>query len=281
MSLWRFAVQARWLGYLALAVAFAIITALFGLWQWDRREQAVAEIDRVVSNYDAEPIPLEQALPALQPWDEALKWRPVIVSGRYIAESELLVRTRPRFGSVGFDIVTVLERAEGGYVLINRGWVPTGASQDEPDFVPPVPTGTVSVVARLMPGEPLIGGRGAPEGQVATINLDEIAGLTGLPIDKRFFLALEGETPRPEVVPLVPQRPSLDEGPHLSYTFQWFLFGALGFVAWAYLLWDDYRRQGGHQALPSRKKQPSDQDVEDLLIDQSEKRVQASDTNSA
>ncbi len=43
----RLLLTRRWLGYLALTVAFAVVASLFGMWQWDRRGQAVAAIEKV------------------------------------------------------------------------------------------------------------------------------------------------------------------------------------------------------------------------------------------
>ena len=55
----------RWGGYLALVVVFAIACGLLSWWQWARRAEAVEEIHRVSVNFDATPVPLEQALETL------------------------------------------------------------------------------------------------------------------------------------------------------------------------------------------------------------------------
>lgn len=272
MSIVRHALSPRWLGYLSLAVVFAVITTLFGLWQWDRRGQAVAEIERVEANYDAEPVAFSELLPPGATWSDDLRWRPVVVEGRYLLDEQLLVRTRPRFGQVGFEILVPLVDGNGQAWLVNRGWIPTGEARDEPDLVPPAPAGSVTVVGRLFAGEPAIAGRSAPEGQVATIHLPTVAELTEAPVDQRAYLALTSESPAVTPMPLLLERPSPDEGPHLSYTVQWFLFGALGFVAWGYLLRDDYRRQAGLVTDKPPRKSRSDQEVEDELLDRMEAR---------
>ncbi len=63
---WRFVRSRRWLGYFAIAVAFAIVCALFGMWQWDRRNEAVRQNEQIAQNYDHRPVPLDQALPVLR-----------------------------------------------------------------------------------------------------------------------------------------------------------------------------------------------------------------------
>jgi cytochrome oxidase assembly protein ShyY1 len=47
----------------------------------------------------------------------------------------------------------------------------------------------------------------------------------------------------PQVVP----PPALDEGPHLSYAVQWFIFAAIGLIGWPILL----RRVARDRAKPS------------------------------
>ena len=77
------------------------------------------------------------------------------------------------------------------------------------------------------------------------------------------------EQPRVTPTPVLQPRPALDEGPHLSYTFQWFLFGLLGFIAWGYLVREDYKR-GQDGTRVTRRERQSDQDIEDALLDDAE-----------
>ena len=242
---------------------------MFGLWQWDRRGQAVEEIERIERNFDQTPVAFAELLGEADSWDDDLRWRPVVVEGTYASENQLLVRTRPRGGAVGFEVVVPLVSANGDAVLVNRGWVPTGETQDLPDAVPRAPEGVVTVTGRLLPGEPDISGRSAPEGQLATINLERVTQVTGTAVDSRAYLALMSEQPAVTPTPVLQPRPALDEGPHLSYTFQWFLFGLLGFIAWGYLVREDFRR-GLDVPARARPERRSDQEIEDALLDQAE-----------
>lgn len=270
MSLWKVVFSTKWLVALSLTVVFAIITTIFGLWQWDRRGQAVAEIERVENNWDAPAVPIEELLVPTQGFDNDLKWRPVVLNGEYVTEHQLLVRTRPRGGQVGFDVVVPFRTDTDRIYLTSRGWVPTGESDDLPDRIPAPPEGVVEVIGRVLPGEPTIPGRSAPEGQLATLNLELASEQTGLSLYPHAYVALAEETPAVSPTPLLQQRPQLDEGPHLSYTFQWYLFGVLGFVAWGYLLREDYRTRKGLGRPERTSDTPSDQDIEDALLDQAE-----------
>lgn len=256
----------RWLGYFALAIAFAIIASLFGMWQWDRRGQAVAAIERVENNFDRDPLSLERFLEENPIVDRDDEWIPVTVTGRYLAKEQILVRTRPRSGAVGFEVLVPLETTLGVFV-INRGWISTGDSSDLPDMIPEAPDGVVSLVARVRPGEPELRGRGAPEGQIASIYLPALAQMTGRELREDFYLALGSEQPSVSVTPLPLERPQLDEGPHLSYTFQWYLFALMAIIGFLYMLRQEVALQRGDK----RKDRvgTTDAEEEDALLDKS------------
>ena len=55
--MYRFLFSSKWLGYLLLAAIFATACVFLGRWQMDRRAETLAEINRVVSNYSATPVP--------------------------------------------------------------------------------------------------------------------------------------------------------------------------------------------------------------------------------
>lgn len=259
----RLLLTRRWLGYLALTVAFAVVASLFGMWQWDRRGQAVAAIEMVDSNYDRAPVPLTSVLGSESLNADTLEWIPVSLSGRYIPEEQVLVRTRPRSGSVGFEVLIPFV-TEDFSVIVNRGWVSTGESQDFPDEVPQAPAGVVELVARIKPTEPLLRGRGAPEGQIASIHLASLQEVTSVDIREDFFLTLGEENPQPARSPLPTVRPELDEGPHLSYTFQWYLFAVMAFGGLWYMLRQEARVHRGEDV--SRKSSRDDEE-EDALLD--------------
>jgi cytochrome oxidase assembly protein ShyY1 len=258
----RLLLTKRWMGYLALTVVFAIVSSFFGLWQWDRRGQAVAAITVLEANWDREPAELGSA-EGLSPSRD--QWTPVLIRGEYEPQDQMLVRTRPRGGQVGFEVLVPLRSETGLTVVVNRGWIPTGESTDFPDLVPEAPTGEVSVVARIKPGEPTLGGRGAPEGQLPSIDLAAMEEALGYDLETEFFLLLDSETPKSAVAPLPGLRPVLDEGPHLSYTLQWFVFALLAVIAFVALLRQEARQEAG--IAPKEKRKKTDADEEDALLD--------------
>jgi cytochrome oxidase assembly protein ShyY1 len=276
VSTWRFALSRRWLGYLGLVIAFAIACTCLSLWQLARREEARAEIDRVETNWDSAPAALADVVPSLDDFDADDKWTPVTVTGHYLLDDELLARGRPRDGKPGFEQLVPFELDDGTVFVVDRGWLPVGNEQDLPDDVPPAPAGEVTVVARLKAGEPTVAGRSAPAGQIATVHLPTIAAALDLPTYTGAYGLLDTESPS-AARPLPAIRPVPDEGPHLSYAFQWLVFGIMGFIGLGWAIRQEYRLRNADDpaereraALRARRaaaKPRSDAEIEDELLD--------------
>lgn len=281
MSILSLALSRRWLGWLAFTTLFAVVCVALAQWQWARRLEAVAEIRVVAQNWDAAPVALGDVLPGDEPLDPAAEWTPVTVEGRYLVDEQLLVRNRPFAGRPGFEVLTPLLLTTGEVLIVNRGWVPTGEAQDSPDAVPAPPAGPIEVTVRLKPGEPTIAGRGAPDGQIATIHLPELVErIEGGPVVPGAYGLLDSETPAAAERPLAALRPVADEGPHLSYTFQWYLFALLGFIGYGWALRHEHRAlraaETGEPVERPRRRRPeiaTDDEVEDAIVDRQEARL--------
>jgi cytochrome oxidase assembly protein ShyY1 len=272
VSILSLALTRRWLGWLAVTMVFAAVCVGLAQWQWARRLEAVAEIRVVEANWDAAPQPLDEALPSSEALDPALEWQPVTVHGEYLLDEQLLARNRPLNGRPGFSVLTPLLLDDGRVLIIDRGWLPVGSAQDSPDVVPDPPSGSVTVLARLKPGEPTIAGRGAPEGQIATIHLPDIAERVGAgDVITNAYGLLDSEQPAVAERPFTAERPVADEGSHLSYTFQWYVFAVLGFVGYGWALRQDHRaaqaEDPGAAPLTQPRRRASDADEEDALLD--------------
>jgi cytochrome oxidase assembly protein ShyY1 len=274
---WKFAFTRRWAGYLALTILFAAVCSGLGVWQLARRAEALAEIAKVDTNFDATPVPIADALPTLESFDEAQKWLPVEVTGTYLTDEQLLVRNRPLNISPGFEVLTPLRLTDGSVFIVDRGWVPTGQNQDAPDVVPQAPSGQITVVARLKAGEPTLAGRTASGNQIATIDLTDVAKRVGEPTYTGAYGLMASEDPAPAERPVAVTRPVRDEGPHLSYAFQWFVFGLLAFIGLGWAIRQEYRtvnaddpdeRERAAERERRRAARPrSDAQVEDELLD--------------
>ena len=102
-----------------------------------------------------------------------------------------------------------------------------------------------TVIARLMPGEPLRNAtQSAPSGQVPTINLPLIADTTHVDgVIEGAYGLMVSEDPAPASAPTALEPPSEDPGPHLSYAIQWILFAVMGFVFIWYMIRTELRHR--------------------------------------
>jgi cytochrome oxidase assembly protein ShyY1 len=278
---WRFALSWRWAGYTALVVVFAIASCGFGNWQFDRRAEARHAIALVESNYDRTPVPVSDVLDTLESYDESQKWTPVALTGTYLKDEELLVRNRPFRGQPGFEVLTPLLLDDGTVFVVDRGWAPTGSRQDEPDEVAEAPDGPVTVVARLKAGEPTLPGRTSIAGtnQIATVHLAEVAERLDLPTYTGAYGLVDTQQPSPAATLVTPPKPEPDEGPHLSYALQWYVFAILAFVGLAWALRQEYRvvnsgdervlRDAERRETRRSRRAPTDDEIEDALLDDS------------
>ncbi len=251
--MYRFLFSSKWLGYLLLAAIFAAACVFLGRWQMDRRAETLAEINRVVSNYSATPVPFADVRDQFSKLDADREWTQVELRGRYDAAGQRIVRNRPLNGQPGYEVVVPFKLESGETVVIDRGWLPIGnKNPGSPDSVPAPPPGNVTVVARLKHSEPELQ-RGAPDGQLASIDLAAYSAQLGYPVLTGAYGQLASETPPAADMPLGFPKPSTEEGTHLSYSLQWFAFGVLMFVGFGYAA----RQQARNAAIDA-------EDAEDL-----------------
>jgi len=260
---WRLAVTPRWWGILGFTVVFAVACVGLGQWQFDRRAQAQAAIALLDANYDRAAVPLSEVVEAPAEFDVTEKWRLVSMTGRYRAEP-LYVRTRSGPGGIGFEQLAMLDLQDGTIFVVDRGWVPANADNSAPAETPPLPTDSVVVTAHLIPGERQIVGRDAPAGQIATIHTDTIGVAYEGDVYGGWYGRLATESPAARAgAPW--EKPVLDEGPHLSYALQWYVFALMGFFGYGWAL----RKEalGDVAPVPKVRGRRSDEDIEDAALD--------------
>lgn len=274
---WSFAFSWRWVGYLVVAIVFAVVCGFLSNWQVNRlqeKEQVQALVD---SNWSADPVALDQIVPDRDSFDEAREYQPVTMTGEYLVDEQVLVRNRPRSGQPGFEVITPLELESGTIFMVDRGWVPTGNEQDRPDIIPAPPEGTVNVTARVKPGEPELPSRSASGDQIATVHLPDLASrVTGESYTGAYGL-LVSEDPAPaKGRPLPAFEPEVNEGMHLSYAIQWVIFALLAFAFLVYAVRQEYQQRNADDPRVresiikrerKRREKQTDADIEDELLD--------------
>lgn len=270
--MYRFLFSARWLGWLAMVVVLAAGCIGLGRWQLDRREAVVENIQRIEANYDAAPERYVPGENGFDSYDPSREWTPVTFTGTYDIENQVIVRNRPLNGQPGYEVLTPLRLEDGTAVIIDRGWLPIGnAEAGRPDEIPAPPAGQVEVTARIKPGEPAVN-RGAPEGQVASIDLAALSERLDYPLQDAAYGLLALERPAAAQTPVAAPKPAIDEGAHLSYSLQWFAFGVLAFVGLGYAARQQRRsnaeQDGTARERPVRqRRRPSSEEEEDAILD--------------
>lgn len=268
----------RWSTYVLIAAAFAVACGYLSHWQFTRNADRSAQLQLVADNYDAAPVNLAEAVSATGDFDPAMQWHPVVVRGVYLADRQLVARNRPHGGTSAFEVLTPLRLDDGRILVVDRGWVPPADSDVGPDLVPDPPSGPVTVVVRILPGEALPpSGRSAPSGQVPTIHLPLIAESAGTETITSAYGRMVSEDPAAAITPAPLEPPSEDPGPHLSYAVQWILFAVMGFVFIGYIIRTELTRRREDAVepatssgrapppAPERRRDRDAQDEDDLL----------------
>lgn len=286
----RAAARRQALGLLVVAVAVAVTCTFLGRWQWQRHVDRDAAIAVVEANYAAAPADLATVVPdpdvALPAADT---WRSVTVRGRYLEDATVLLRNRPVDGTPAYHALVpllVVDAAPGAdgdpvgagrLLVVDRGWVPTGADGTVAVDVPAPPRGDVTVTVRLRAGE-ATSRRDAPRGQVQAIAPAQVlaaGGVDGEPYAA--YGALVRESPAAGQALGALAAPSTDPGSHLSYAFQWWVFALGGLVAFSVAArreWTSAAAPGDGPVRPPRPRRARGRDEvdEDAEIDAQEAR---------
>jgi cytochrome oxidase assembly protein ShyY1 len=277
---WRFVFSKKWLGYLGVAVVFAIICVFLSHWQWDRRSENLALQDLLDSNYNAEPVEITSVLPHLDSYSADDEFKPVSVTGHYLTDKTFLARDRSYNGYPGFEVLVPLETSRGDVFIVDRGWVPTGNTHDYPDSIPTPPSGTVTVVARLAPSEQTISTRTDIPGtnELARIQPADIQKRIQLPTYTAAYGQLKKETPAASLLPKLAQKPQVDWSLNLSYAIQWVMFALAAFGFLVYVVRQEYdalnsdeedqRWLEEERERKRLKRGPTDADIEDDELDE-------------
>jgi cytochrome oxidase assembly protein ShyY1 len=224
-----FLLRPKWIAFHVLV--FAAIAAMIWLafWQLRRLDERRAFNDVVAERIDQAPVPLDELLPLAIDDPEAVEWRQVTLSGNYL-DDQIIWFNRSQDGLAGDNVLSALVD-DDTTVVVNRGFIVLGAD------VPAAPAGEVEVLGRVRtPSERLRGGltdsTDGPVTEVRRVDLELLG--QQLPGDVApVYLDLIGSVPNvgpgdPAPVPA----PTLDEGPHLSYAVQWFIFATAVLVGW-------------------------------------------------
>lgn len=248
----------RWIIGSLVAIFVALACVRLGFWQLDRMDQRRAYNLLVSSRMQERPVLLTELLASAGEGEgegadpAALAYRRVIATGSYDLDAEFLLFGRPLDEQPGNHVFTPLvlqatDEDEGmsgerQAVIVRRGWVPFELDTPPvPEATPP--EGDVTVSGVLMPTDtgdarPLLEEDGTLV-RVSQVNISQIDAALSRRSDATLVplsLWLLAQDPPPGDLPRLAPLPMLEEGPHLSYAVQWFIFAAIALGGWLILI---------------------------------------------
>jgi cytochrome oxidase assembly protein ShyY1 len=232
----------RWIAGHAIVLVIVTGCVIAGFWQLDRLHQRRAANERIEARLAEAPVSLDDLVASGSGHVDSLVYRRVRATGSYDVEHETVLIGRTLDEETGNDLLTPLVISAGDGLIVNRGWVPY--SLDAPPVQAAIPpTGPVEVSGVLMPPEATSPAASAsPSPTVATVDLGRLqAGVPYrlLPV----YLWLQSQSPQGASLPREVPLPELSEGPHLSYSIQWFAFAAIGIIGYPLLIRREIRRR--------------------------------------
>jgi cytochrome oxidase assembly protein ShyY1 len=232
---WKTLREPRYVALLIIAVGIAIGCSLAGVWQIHRYYW------KHDSNYDLRrndhhtPEDVAKLLSVDKQATRAEQFRRITATGTFEPKHQLLVRNREVNDSPAMLVLTPLRTKAGPTLLVVRGWLPVRDSANATPKVPPPPTGTVSLTARVYPSEPNGRPGTLPSGQINRLNVPSIARQVGQPTYGGYaeLISFSAES-KLQLLP-APDMSNPTGGAfelqHLAYVGQWFLFAIIALGA--------------------------------------------------
>lgn len=240
--MYSFAARPRWVVLHVVVLTVVGLFTLAGVWQLHRLSERRERNAFVDSRRALAVAPLERFVEK----PDAAEQRRVLAQGRYDTGRELILRGRPNIQRPGNHVLTPLVMKGGRAILVDRGWVPS--ELDRPPVVDALPPAArVEVTGIALPSEgsgPLTTSTRRVEGrEVSRIDVARISRSLPYETFPLYLVLTEQRPPQREDLPDPISLPSLEEGPHLVYAVQWFLFIPIAIVGYGAILRREARRK--------------------------------------
>jgi len=249
--MYAFLLKPKWIGFHLLCLGAVVAMITLGLWQLRRLDEKQTFNSRVTEHTNAGVMQLDAAL--LEGSADELSYRRVSTTGKYLPDPQFEVVNVTQGGTTGRNVVNALQLADGSLIIVNRGFVPTGAP------VPAPPFGEVQLLARLKEGQVARTGQPSDDGtqqltEIRRVDLAALGQQFDQPLAPMYLELLESAPAEPNRVSPV-AFPELSEGPHLSYAVQWAIFSISVAVGWVFAVRKSIRAHAGG-ATPKKRRGP-------------------------
>lgn len=224
----------RHTAFAAIMAGLVLVFLALGTWQVQRLFWKLDLIARVDARVHAEPVPAPPPSTSVSAAND--EYKRVMTTGRLLNDKEALVQAVTELGP-GFWVVTPLETADQGIVLINRGFVPKEkrdpAARGQAQYENPV---TVTGLLRL--SEPKGGFLRANDPSADrwySRDVEAIAKARGLTNVAPYFIDADA-TPNPGGFPVGGLTIVKFRNSHLVYALTWYSLAAMSAGAVYFLL---------------------------------------------
>jgi len=220
--------------FTALMLVLCVLFVALGRWQWRRGVARAAEHARFEQGAR------EVLALADRPLARVRDFQRVSLTGTYDPAHQFLLDNMTYRDLDGYQVLTPLERPDGGVVLIDRGWVPFLGSRSRLPDISIAAAGPVTVTGRVgdLPAAGLASGQAPPAAgdvwpKVTSFpTLTQLSAALGRPLEPRIILL----DPRaPEGYVRVWRLPGIPAMQNFGYAFEWWCFAAAAVVLWAVL----------------------------------------------
>ncbi|MGK5013334.1 SURF1 family protein [Janthinobacterium sp. MDB2-8] len=236
----------RWIPFVVMLLLVALGVSL-AQWQQRRGDEKLARAARLEAGNQAAPLALSAA-PLLPADAQAIEYRRVTVTGRFVPAWTVYLDNRPYKGQAGFHVLTPFQiDGSAMHVLVAQGWLPRNNAERTriPDYATPAGKVTISGIARLNAGHVMELGTApalAPHAIVQNADIGQLARASGLALQP-FLLEQTVDVAAVPAASALPVRdwpaPDLGVDKHRGYAFQWY---ALALMAFLFFVFTGFRR---------------------------------------
>lgn len=233
--MYGFLLRPKWIAFHLLVAGSVALMVSLGFWQLRRLDERRAFNDVVAARIDEAPVPLDELLAESGGDVESIEWRPVVVTGTYLPE-QVIWFNRSFEGQPGDNVLAAVTTGggptgEGTTVVVNRGFVALGSAVSDP------PGGDVDILGRVRTSQVRRAGEltdtaDGPVTEVRRVDLGVLAAQLPGDVAPIYVDLVDSEPAITPADPVPTPPPTLDEGPHLSYAFQWFIFAGCVLAGW-------------------------------------------------
>ncbi|MEU6415911.1 SURF1 family cytochrome oxidase biogenesis protein [Streptomyces spiralis] len=260
--MYRFLLTRQWVIITLVALLLIPTMIWLGFWQLHRHDHRQKLNQVITASLAAKPVPVESLTSVGGSVAHDAIYRRVTARGHFDTAHELVVRRRTNADDqVGYHVLTPFVLDDGRTLLVNRGWIPSSASQTAFPSIPAPASGEITVTGRLMRDETTAASgiknlKGLPDRQIMLINSEQVGALlrdSGDASAKSVFggyIELTSPAPKggsPELLPSPKEDTSwIGIGDiNLPYAVQWWLFAAGVPVGWLVLVRRELKERAG------------------------------------